>query len=314
MGELAEQQIRNNADSRGLWDVFRPHREKVTRLLLAPAARGPSRLCVLGAGNCNDLDLAALVAAYREVHLVDLDADALADGVRRQGLSGSFALRQHAGVDVTGALDVLAGWSPKAAIVDEAIAACVENPLRRVLPSLPGPFDVAASTCLLSQLIGCVVRTVGEAHPRFVAALQAIRAGHLRLLADLTAPGGVAVLITDVLSSDTYPSLAGVGESQLPTLLPELARRRNLFHGVNPAVIASFLQADPVVAPQVAALERAGPWLWDFGPRVYLVVAWIVHKRSAPVSHGFAVQESPEGQLPAGRPDEKRKGVGVPDQ
>ena len=185
--------------------------------------------------------------------------------------------------------------------MDEAIAACVENPLRRVLPSLPGPFDVAASTCLLSQLIGCVVPDGGGDALRFVAALQAIRAGHLRWLPPTSPPLGASP------SDYRRPFFRHV---------PVPGRRRrvavpatlsfpswpvaNLFHGVNPAVIASFLQADPLSPPR-SRPSSAGPWLWDFGPRVYLVVAWIVHKRSAPVSHGFAVQESPEG-TDCGRP------------
>jgi hypothetical protein len=132
---------------------------------------------------------------------------------------------------------------------------------------------------LLSQLVGCVVRTAGESHPRFLEALRAVRAGHLRLLADLVAPGGAGVLIADVVSSDTAPALASAQERLLPGLLAGLIQQRNFFHGVNPAVLGSFFRTDPVVAEQVTDLEGVPPWLWDFGPRVYLVCAVTFRKR-----------------------------------
>jgi hypothetical protein len=39
---------------------------------------------VLGAGNANDLDLAALATAFDEIHLADRDGDALSRAARRQ--------------------------------------------------------------------------------------------------------------------------------------------------------------------------------------------------------------------------------------
>src|SRR5205085_722252 len=116
--------------------------------------------CVLGAGNCNDLDLPSILGAHRPVHLVDLDADALATGVGRQGLTDSSAVRLHAGVDVTAMLDDFSRRSPNWMVSDDDLAACVDGPGRHVDPALPGPFAVVASTCLLSQLIQAVVRTV----------------------------------------------------------------------------------------------------------------------------------------------------------
>lgn len=282
MNRLTEQQVQNNVASRDSWDRFRQHRERVTGLLRGAPSGGSSRLCVLGAGNCNDLDLNALLTAHREVYLVDLDADALAHGVARQGLKGNPAVHLFGGIDLTGALDELDQWSPGAAIADESLAACAERPLRSIRPTLPGPFEMVASDCVLSQLMNGVVRTAGEKHPRFLAALQAVRAGHLRLLADLVAPGGRAVLISDVVSSDTYPGLAAVPDVLLPALLNQLLQERNFFHGVNPAAVASFLRTDPTVSAQVNHLEWVRPWLWDFGPRVYLVYACTVRKRTAP--------------------------------
>ena len=56
-------QVALNAETRDHWNAFTGHRAKVTGLLATEPSSGMSRLCVLGAGNCNDLDLAALLRA-----------------------------------------------------------------------------------------------------------------------------------------------------------------------------------------------------------------------------------------------------------
>ena len=64
--------------------MYAAHRAQVTRLLLEAGGDSPERLCLLGAGNLNDLDLTALLGRYREVVLVDLDGDAIRRGLNRQ--------------------------------------------------------------------------------------------------------------------------------------------------------------------------------------------------------------------------------------
>jgi hypothetical protein len=262
-----------NAASRDQWDAFAGHRREVSALLGAVAGPGRTRLCVLGAGNGNDLDLPALLAAHREVHLVDLDAEALARGAARQGVAGHPALRLYGGLDVTGMLDAIATWSPRTPIGPADLAALAAWPAGRVGLALPGPFDLVGSTCLLSQLIDTAFRALGGRHPRFGAALRAIRAGHLRLLARLAAPGGAAVLITDVVSSETFPPLSSAPESALAGLLPRLAREGNHIQGVHPADLMSALRDDPELGARVSGLESLRPWRWRLHAREYLVWA-----------------------------------------
>lgn len=252
----------------------------VTGLLLrgSPAA-GPSRLCILGAGNCNDVHLGALLSSHREIHLVDLDAESLARAVARQGLGGNPAIRLDGDVDVSGMLDTMADWTPLTEIRTADLTACVEEPLRRLPSALTGPFEMVASTCILSQLIDAAVQSVGEQHPRFVELLQAIRAGHLRLLTHLIAPGGTGVLITDFVSSDSFPDLGLVAEEKLTGVLARLIHERNFFHGVNPAVLISLFHTDQVLASQVASLELIPPWRWNLGPRLYAVFGLKIRKR-----------------------------------
>src|SRR5271155_2717787 len=96
--------MRFNDASRDAWEAFGHHRHVITQLLVS-AIPWSGRLCVLGAGNSNDLDLGVLRAAYHEVHLVDLDPYALAHGVKHQDCEGAPAVFRHGGMDVTGVLD-----------------------------------------------------------------------------------------------------------------------------------------------------------------------------------------------------------------
>jgi hypothetical protein len=278
MNDPKGRQVEFNASSRDQWAGFARHRRQVSSLLGAGNGPGAGRLCVLGAGNGNDLDLPALLRAHREVHLVDLDAGALARGAERQGVAGQTGLRLFGGVDLTGMLDAFATWSPTTPIDPDDLSALAEAPVRLVRPALPGPYELAASTCLLSPLIGNAFHAVGEAHPRFPELVRAIRTGHLRLLTGLVAPGGAAVLITDVASSDTLPTLRSLPESSLPGLLPRLVRDRSFFHGVSPAALASAYRRDPVLAAHAAAVEAIAPWRWNLHGRVYLV--WAIRSRA----------------------------------
>jgi hypothetical protein len=269
-----------NAQSRGLWEGFTDHRARVTRQLEVSGQPGRSRLCILGAGNCNDLDLPALLKAHGEVSLVDLDHEALARAVERQRVSTHPSLHRLAGIDLTGMLDRFAAWSTTTPIPPRDLTALVEEPTRRVLPALPGPFDLVASTCLLSPLIGNAFHSVGETHPQFMAVVQSIRAGHLRLLARLAAPGAQALLITDVISSERCPELPDWPDAELPERLAALGRDRNHFHGLSPDVLWSTFEDDPVLHALVAERESLPPWRWRLHNRVYLV--WAIRFKTAP--------------------------------
>src|SRR5689334_14745297 len=84
------------------WELYTAHREHFTRLVLARAPSGDQgRLCVLGAGKCNDLDLERLGEAYGELHLVDIEPSAVASAVARQPASLRSKLFPHASVDLS---------------------------------------------------------------------------------------------------------------------------------------------------------------------------------------------------------------------
>ena len=273
MSDLEDRQARFNAESRGEWDHFAGHRERVTALLRAGPGAEASRLCVLGAGNANDLDLPGLLADHREVHLVDLDGHALSRGVVRQRVAGHPGLSLHGGLDLTGMLGAMAGWSPNGPILDADLGALVSWPSSRVGLALPGPFALVASTCLLSQLIGHASHAVRAGHPRFAEVAAAIRLGHLRLLATLAGPRGRALLITDVVSSANVPEVAGVSDPDLAGLLARLSRRGGLIHGVNPADLLAAIRGDPLASTAFSRGEPHLPWRWRLHDRTYLVWA-----------------------------------------
>lgn len=276
MNSLIQRQIAFNLSSSNAWDAFSGHRSQVTSLL--KHGWDPSRLCILGAGNCNDLDLTTLIQSHQDIHLVDIDMDALAQGVAKQNLVDHMHVHLHGGIDLTGMIDQMSHWSPNSALTETDIADCLDASTR-CLEQIPGPFEVVASTCLLSQLIKIVVDTIGENHPQFVDVIQSIRLGHLRLLLQLMVPDGLGVLITDVVSSDSYLPLASVPDQNLSQVLVQLVRQGNFFHGVNPAAIVNLFRQDPVLSQQVASLEPVGPWRWNFGPRHYAVIAVKFQKR-----------------------------------
>lgn len=262
-----------NASSRDQWDAFAPHRKRVSALLTKDGDASRTRLCLLGAGNSNDLDLPALLTAHREVALVDLDPLAIADGAARQGVSAHPGLRLIGGVDLTAMLDAMASWTPQTSIGPTDLSALVEWPSTRLAPTLRGPYDVVASTCLLSQIAGNAFRAVGERHPQFGALVRSIRVGHLRMLSHLTRPGGAAILITDVVSSERFAPLKTVPDSSLENVLLQLTREGGLIHGVNPAAIQAEVRDDPVLAARFARAESSSPWRWTLHDRVYLVIA-----------------------------------------
>ena len=53
-----------------------PTNASVTNLLLEEAVNPPCSLCVLGAGHCNDINLAKLLEKYEKITLADIEDDA----------------------------------------------------------------------------------------------------------------------------------------------------------------------------------------------------------------------------------------------
>ena len=283
MDALSAEQYRRNELSRSAWDLYQPHRDHVTELLLSLVAPGSNpELCILGAGNCNDVDLNRLLSVVRRVHLVDLDADALLAGVAAQHLAGDARIELHGRVDLTGAINQLVDLSPSA---DPEVVAELASRLANLVPfRLPNRCELVASIGLISQLVELAVKTVGTAHPQFLRLTQALRTQHLRLLFELTKPDGKVMLTSEIVSSDTAPEILREPESQLPQVITQLLNASNFFTGLHPGILLQSLQTDERIASQLKSVRLTTPWLWPFVARTYACCAILAQRQHAPAS------------------------------
>lgn len=268
---------RSTADS---WQSFASHRAEIASLLepLDGATSG-GRLCVLGAGNCNDLHLPSLLERYDELHLVDIDASSIAGAVKRQGVADSPRVILHGAVDLTGIADTLSTWKTRKHSPDEARDA-VRSAATAPPPLLGGPFDVVLSPCILSQISGFARDALGKDHSLYRELLVAIRDRHLRLLAELARPGGTALLVCDMLSSDSFAELSGIKRDKLPALMDRLVYRGDFFPGLAPSQVQDVFRHDPLIAPLLSDLKLLRPWVWQLTPkRTFLVYAVRIRRK-----------------------------------
>ena len=278
MDRMTAEQVRRNREARLGWDLYQGHRERVTQFLLRSAQPGQT-LCVLGAGNCNDLDLQRLRQTFSLIHLIDLDAEALAVGCEQQGVASDPAIVQQGGIDVTNLASRLEAWVPEQPIPAHAIQGALLDSMARPLPGLPTKqFDVVTSVGLLTQLIEMVLFSLGPQHPQLLEVLSSVRLRHLRLLLELTKPGGVAWLFVEVVSTTTCPELLQVPEAAIWPVLKHAIDNHNFFTGANPAVINQIFHRDPELLRSIEKLECPPPWLWNFFSRTYAVCAFGARK------------------------------------
>ena len=275
-------QTQRNTDSRDGWHRFAGHRAQVMSLLLnlpdSLTNSGPSRICLLGAGNCNDIDLPQLIRRFAEVHLVDLDRDALIAGTRAQGVAESEQIKLHGGVDLSGIVEELGRWHttpPQPGDYPAVVATA-----RSATISVAGRFNVVASLCAVSQLIDAVLIAGGKTTQETIILALAVRDRHLELMEQLTHRGGRLVLITDVTSSATVSDLDAIPVEQLPVTLIQMINTRNFFTGLNPFALLARYRQDPKRESPAESAELSAPWIWNLGPRQYIVCALTVRKPS----------------------------------
>ncbi len=277
-----------NRNSENRWDSFASHRAEVMRLLTTTGPGPGGRVVILGAGNCNDLDLPALLQRFAEVHLVDVDEGALGKAPQRQGIDPAAQpnLFLHAPLDVTGALPRLAEWGKRPAddpafagtALESLATACVDE----VKAALPGSFDVVVSACILSQLMHTLRLALGERHGALADVAHTMAVAHLRALLGLTAPGGTALLITDTAASTTYPLVELWNDQPPEALLDQLERADNLLSGTGPSYLRRLLLRDPVTRPLLAGSPRVvTPWLWNLGDDVTLMAYALACSRTS---------------------------------
>ena len=275
MDYILKKQRERNSSTAQHQDLYAGHRHHVMSIIQEVGRGG--RICVLGAGNCNDLDLARLQQWFTEVHLVDWDAASLHEGVAKQQVA-SESVVLHAGIEVTGVAGYMERWKRAAPSNDE---------INQVVALLSAPydiglgvaFDVVLSGSLLTQLIEMPVALLGPGHPRMVDVVMQIRAAHFRLMMSLMAPGGTGVLVTELMSSDTCEELRHSSDEKLPALYARLVREKRYFTGTNPDALTPALLADPFIAPQITQSQLIDPWRWQIGPNRFFLAYGFVFKK-----------------------------------
>jgi hypothetical protein len=264
---VADYQARVNRNVAKNREWYAAHRARVTALVAA-ASRGGD-LCVLGAGNGSDLDLPALAERAAQIHLVDLDGEAL--GRCRDGAPAALRDRLvlHAGVDLSGFTDRLDEWGdsfPAEADLGRAAQPAIHGILRQ----LGRTFDVVASTCAMSQLAVPYHRAWVLPVSAWTSLHAAITAVHLATIAGATAPGGTGLLIFDVLSSKSAPelrALEGQGPGNLAAFVEGHARQGGRLDPDPQGLLARLA----TLGRLVSAPSLSEPWLWNIGAETQLV-------------------------------------------
>jgi hypothetical protein len=275
---VAAWQLKANRDGLDCRAAMHGHRERLTEVIFERAPPGGTgRLCLLGAGNANDVDLSRLAGAYQEIHLVDIDAEAL--GRARERLSETERARvfSHAPVELSGMFgdfDAWTGAAPRFAANRDELAQAARSAARAVASRLPGMFDTVASCCMLTQIQLSLRNLIGDRDRAFPTLRAAMNAIHVRVLTALIGPRGRALLATDMASSTSWPLDTLPPDADLTKLFEELVAAGNLFFIAHPGLLAAEIRRDPDLDRELTVRFPIGPWLWQNGPIMrYLVYA-----------------------------------------
>jgi len=270
--EVLSEQLAANQSSAEERAAFASHRARLTELCLrGVSADAEPTLCVLGAGNANDLDLDSLARVYRAIHLVDLDSDALERAAARVTAATRERLVLRAPVDISGTLDRLERWA-SLQVTPEELGRHPLTTASNVNQKLGGPFSVVVSACVLTPLQLAVVSVLGDRHPLFEAIRYTVTLTHLYVLSRLTAPGGRALLVTDLTASDIAPDILGADDADLVHLIDPLVAKGQVFQVAQPALLREM--AKDSLASELELPPPSEAWRWHNGARrTFLVYA-----------------------------------------
>lgn len=277
--QLARQHNESTRDA----PICGPHRGRITGLIQSAfsqfAADMPKSVTVIGPGNCHDLDLRQLMGSCSLIHLLDLDRETVDEAVQQisspihnSGRRDSCEVRVLAPVDFAWPLSEWSADRFRTSPVNELIRG-LELPLKNQESAAAiDSTSVVISTCVISQIINAISKLAGDAEALTVPLLQAVRRSHLHRMLELLAPGGVGILVSDFVSSDTVPQLASVSDSQMPGLIVQCLQTSNFFSGLHPGIVHQDAQALAATG-QIHQIQMHPPWRWQLGPRVFAVFA-----------------------------------------
>src|SRR6266542_2885262 len=248
----------HNRSNENNWRDFESHRLRLSRLLAELGGEGG--ICVLGAGNCDDLDVDLLANAFGEVHLVDFDGAALRRGLARAGASAGATIVLHEGIDLTGLLDTIASWGDDENAQKIAMSAAA----RAIAEKIGRTFRVVLSSGIINQLCVPFYRVLARRPPEWAEFMRGLGEVYLCTIALLTRAGGSGVLVGDALYCTRDAHDAASPAPHWDSLPPEFEERIRggpmLLR--NPQFLLTLLH-DPALASLVERPEISQPWLWN---------------------------------------------------
>ncbi|MCR9198383.1 MAG: hypothetical protein NXI04_07065 [Planctomycetaceae bacterium] len=306
--DLISLNCQRNQETAGLADSYASHREHVMRLVkatvsqLSPDTGKCSSVVLLGSGNCHDVDLTQLAELFDAIHMVDVDDIASREAVAVSGVDES-QVTFHAPQDIAEPLMSLTSrdFEPEEENREHCINVLQALSSENGVADVPEA-DVVLSLCVYTQLVDSLAHIVHREHPAFQNALKAVRIGHLRRLVSMLRTGGVAIFVTDVVSSLTAPELNSATEDSLPDIIRDLVSKQNFFTGTSPAMVLNDLNVLSRLPSGPETVHTIDPWIWNLADRRYAVYALRIQKR-IPL---------PEVEMPAEEFDQQQPGTSPP--
>jgi hypothetical protein len=152
------------------------------------------------------------------------------------------------------------------------IEAAAGDACKTIGDRLPGPFDVVASACVLTQMSFHLSDVLGDRHLMLSPIRQSLLVTHLQTLLGLTTPGGQSLLVTDLTSSNAYPLDDLTPERDLGQVMNDVVARNAFYVAANPNLIRRLLRREESLRGLADEPQAIDPWLWTGAfNRTYLV-------------------------------------------
>jgi len=252
------------------WEASAGHRQRLMELIGELPQGG--ELCVFGAGDANHLELEQLARRFSEIHLLDLDGEALARARDRQPSAVRAKIVLHERVDASGLLEHLDAWGERFPERAELARVAVET-AQSIVHGLGLTFPALVSSGLLSQLALPFQRAWLTSRGNWADLLSTISAIHLATLAGSTRSRGRCLLAFDTASSEHTPALAeqrGRGPDELAEFVLDARAAGGLHLRPDPAALLAQLSS-PGMKSLVAEPRLTAPWLCQRGAETELV-------------------------------------------
>ena len=240
---------------------------------------GTGDLCVLGAGNCADIDLEYLGKRFNQIHLVDLDGLAIERSRDRQPRALRERIFLHGELDLSGMLEHLDDWSeqfPSDAELGRAALASAHT----IVQSFGRQFDVTLSACVLSQLVLPFQETWVMTEDEWGKLVACTTGVHLTTLFGATREGGRGFMAFDVASSDDLPGLLDYRErsrEELQAFVEQQVAAENVALNPSPAELLAEMTGSGA-GSSLASASMTLPWLWDIKSAHQLVYGFAFHR------------------------------------